>query len=120
MKKLFNYFPQGSPMYIVLHAQYRRVRGRRPAAISATECNPRRALRVAEKHVNGGDVIALAKPCTLRVVVEAMSRVGVRGLTKDEMLDRFGEPSFCRVPNLVKGEIDAWKKDRSRIFYAMT
>lgn len=84
MKKLFRYFPEGSPVYIVLHAQYRRSRGRRPVATSATQRNPREALREAEQKLDGGVVITLAKPCTMRLISIVLERLNLRLPTVEE------------------------------------
>ncbi len=83
-------------MHIVLHAQYRRGRGRRPVAVSPTNHNPRKALQEAEGALGNGMVyINLAKHCKGETVAEAMNRVGLRPITQRELeafLDKEGMP----------------------------
>lgn len=49
MKKIFEYCQKDSVLYIYFHGKYRLKRGRRPVATTATEKNPIKALRLAEK-----------------------------------------------------------------------
>lgn len=89
MKKLFENFPYGSPMHIVLHAQYRRSRRRRPVVTTATERNPRCALQTAERALrgnrNGIVLFNLARPCVFKDVETAAERAGLRFLTQTEV-----------------------------------
>lgn len=84
MKKLFKYFPQGSPMYIVLHAKYRRSRGRQPVAVSPTERNSRKALRAAYAKLARGIIVRTGASAS--VLCAAMKQAGVRPLSLIETL----------------------------------
>jgi hypothetical protein len=106
MKKLFECFPQGSPMHIVLHAQYRRSRGRRPVAVSATEHNPREALRAAYDELGRGtNFINVVRPTEAQTLLAAMKQAGVRPFSMKEMValiqsrQDVSSPS-SRIPNI--------------------
>lgn len=90
MRKLFEYLPQNSAAYVILHAMYRQSRGRRPVVTLGNERNPRKALQQAEKELSAGVVtIRPTKPCTACTIMEVMKRLGLRGLTVDEAKKMF-------------------------------
>lgn len=96
MKKLFQYLPQNSAAYVILHAIYRRSRGRRPIATFGSERNPRKALQYAQMVVSTGTIlIKPTKPCTVSIIKQVMDRLGLRGLTVDEAKKLF---EVDRVP----------------------
>lgn len=49
MKKLYEFFEPGTPEYVVLHAYYRVMRGKRPTVSFCEILNPRAALVAATK-----------------------------------------------------------------------
>ena len=88
MKKYFEYFPPGSPIYVILHADYRQSRGRRPVAIGATTRNPRIALEEAREFLGHGlrlMIVRTVKPCSLKTMQQIMHIIGLRPVTLGEI-----------------------------------
>ncbi len=88
MKKLFNYFNQGTPEYILLHAKYRKSRGRRPVAITAIQHNPAKALKEAQAVIDSGEAVMVrpAKSCSANTIMSAIKQIGLRGMNINEVL----------------------------------
>lgn len=88
MKKLFQYVQEGTPAYVILHAQYRRSRGRRPVATLGEERNPIKALRAAEKALKKDRLhtFKTARDSTAEILITVATRLGLRFPTVEEAM----------------------------------
>ena len=79
--RLYHYFPKESAPYVVLHAAYRRSRGRRPVATFCGELNPRRALVLArEEALECGFIMVMSHHQNIHIVSAIMDCIGLHAI----------------------------------------
>ncbi len=137
--KLYQFFEQNTPEYVILHAQARAKRGKRPSVSFPGINNPREALKYARATLfqNGAWVILSNQVqfLTADVMMRINEALGLRFLTIEELRKFKKEDddpldSFRRVPLiewdenrvnldwLGQKEKDTWGVRTRRIFLA--
>ena len=86
--KLYQFFDQDSPEYVILHAQYRAKRGKRPSVSFMGISNPREALKWAEAALrkDGMYVMSFRNQCTSWKILGRISQaLGFRPATQEDL-----------------------------------
>lgn len=104
--KLYQFFDQDSPEYVILHAQSRAKRGKRPSVSFRGISNPREALKTAKATLFRNGTWTMLSPrvkaLTGSIIMRITEALGLRLLTLDEFIQLMetAEPinSDFRVP----------------------
>ena len=123
--KLHSYFDQNSPEHVILHAQYRAKRGKRPSMSFNGINNPREALKAAKAKLDDHYTWTMSSRTqgfTTRVAMQITEALGMRPLTLAEVKHLLETPlpvdSSARVPYLFWHGPEAklrWCTDREEI-----
>jgi len=111
MKKLFDYCSPGSALYVILHGQWQKSRGRNLSATFGAIANPRLALKAAiEKFWQKATLyLPSLSYCPLPIARMILQRLGLRNLSDSEtsaLLESFQISQRQSVPSL------EWRGDR--------
>ena len=88
MKKLHQFFDQGTPEYVILHAKYRASRGKRPSMSFSGINNPREGLKTAEIAICRNDVYVMSvrnRSATFDVLSRISDALGFRPATQEDV-----------------------------------